>query len=122
MVERFNKTLLNMLGTLKEQQKSDWKSHVASLTHAYNSAVHDSPGYSPYYLMFGRYPRLAIDAFLGIAPTEEKVKSHQDYADKLKNKLKQAYEKASEEARITGKKHKKYYDEKVGHATLEPEV
>ena len=40
MVERFNKTLLNMMGTLPEQQKSDWKAHVPTLTHAYNAAVH----------------------------------------------------------------------------------
>ena len=56
--------------------------------------------------MFGRHPRLAIDAFLGIASTEEKVKSHQDYADKLKKKLKQVYEKFSEEARVAGNKPK----------------
>ena len=54
MVERFNKTLLNMLGTLQEDQKSDWKSHVSTLTHAYNAAMHDSTGFSPYYLLYGR--------------------------------------------------------------------
>ena len=66
MVERFNRTLLNMLGTLTSTQKSDWKSHVSTLCHAYNAAVHDSTGYVPFYLMFGRHPRLAIDAFLGL--------------------------------------------------------
>ena len=35
--ERFNRTLLNMLGTLKEEEKADWSQHVASLVHAYNS-------------------------------------------------------------------------------------
>ena len=42
MVERFNKTLLNMLETRQDHQKSDWKSHVPTLTHAYNAAVYDS--------------------------------------------------------------------------------
>ena len=37
MVERFNKTLLNMLGTLSDKQKKNWKSHVQILTHAYNA-------------------------------------------------------------------------------------
>ena len=63
MAMRFNRTLLNMLGTLEESQKWDWKSHVLTMTHAYNAAVHDSTGF---FLMFGRHPRLAIDAFLGI--------------------------------------------------------
>lgn len=65
MSERYNKTHLNVLGTLFEQQKSDWKSYVSTLTHAYNAAEHESTGYAPFYLMFGRHPRLAIDAFLG---------------------------------------------------------
>ena len=49
MVERFNQTLLNMLGTLEEHQKQDWKSFVAPLVHAYNATRHDSTGFSPYF-------------------------------------------------------------------------
>ena len=66
MCGRFNKTLLNMLGTLSDTEKADWKSHVPTLTHAYNAATHASTGYSPFYLMFGRHPRLSVDAFLGL--------------------------------------------------------
>ena len=119
MVERFNHTLLNMLGTMSEEQKSDWKAHVPSFTHAYNAAVHESTGFSPFYLMFGRHPRLAIDAFLGIRSSEER-KSHQDYVDKLKDRLADAYQDASEEARFKGKKYKRYYDQGVRHSSLEP--
>ena len=32
--ERFNSTLCNMLGTLSEEEKSDWKSHLGCMTHA----------------------------------------------------------------------------------------
>ncbi|MCG8033934.1 MAG: DDE-type integrase/transposase/recombinase, partial [Candidatus Thiodiazotropha taylori] len=117
MVERFNQTLLNMLGTLSNKQKSDWKSHVPTLTHAYNAAVHESTGFSPFFLMFGRHPRLAIDAFLGLSSTEER-KSHQDYVDKLQQRLKIAYERAGEEARRKGKKYKRYYDQNVKFANL----
>ncbi len=117
MVERFNRTLLNMMGTLTDSQKRDWKAHVPSLTHAYNAAVHDSTGYSPFYLMFGRHPRLAIDAFLGISQ-EDTPRSHMDYADQLKCRLDTAYQLASDEARKTGKRYKRYYDTKVKHASL----
>ena len=68
MVERFNKTLLNILGTLVEDsQKADWLSYVAQMVHSYNATRHESTSYSPYFLMFGRHPRLAIDAYLGLS-------------------------------------------------------
>lgn len=50
-VEQFNRTPLNMLGTLEEKQKSKWKEYVKPLVHAYNCTKND--GYSPYELMFG---------------------------------------------------------------------
>ena len=84
MVERFNRTLLNMLGTLTSKQKSDWKSHVSTVCHAYNAAVHDSTGYVPFYLKFGRHPHLAIDAFLGLKISVPQCRTPQDYAGKLK--------------------------------------
>ena len=37
MVERFNQTLLSMLQTLPETKKSNWKSYVNKLTHAYHT-------------------------------------------------------------------------------------
>ena len=118
MVERFNQTLLKMLGTMSEKQKSDWKSRVPILTHANNAAMHESTGFSPFFLMFGRHPGLAIDDFLGIRSSEER-KFHQDYADKLKNRLSDAYKCACEDAAQKGEKCKHYYDKGIRHSVLE---
>lgn len=63
--ERFNQTLLNMLCTLIDEQKSDWKNYISPLIHAYNATKHDTTGYSPHFFMFRWHPRLSIDAFLG---------------------------------------------------------
>lgn len=35
-VETFNQTVLGMLGTLEDKQKSKWKDYVKPLVHAYN--------------------------------------------------------------------------------------
>ena len=89
MVERFNKTLLNMIGTFSETKSSDWKAHVSTLTLTYNSAVHVSAGFSTYYLMFSGQSRLAIDSFLGLHSNNIVSKSKPDYShcDKLKDQL-----------------------------------
>ena len=64
--ERFNSTLCNMLQTLSEHDKLDWKAHLSSMTHAYNCTLHPSTTYSPYFLMFGRQARLPIDFEMGL--------------------------------------------------------
>ena len=112
-VERFNQTLLQMLGTLEESKKSDWKTHVPSLVHAYNSTFHDITGYSPYFLMFGRHPRLAIDAFFGLNPDVLAAKTHTEYVRMLRQRLHFACQKASREAKKSAAHHKSTYDLKA---------
>ena len=120
MVERFNQTLLNMLGTLENHKKEDWKSYVAPLVHSYNATKHPSTGYSPYFLMFGRHPRLAIDAYLGMSlPEESAIVSQDHYATKLKKRLQFAYKVASKEAQKAADRNKANYDLKVREATLD---
>ena len=41
--ERFNSTLINMLGTLPKEKKSEWKNHIGTLVHAYNCARNSAP-------------------------------------------------------------------------------
>ena len=119
MVERFNQTLLNMLGTLQDCQKQDWKSYVAPLVHAYNSTKHDSTGYSPFFLMFGRHPRLAVDARLGLSSPDEPISSRAHYATKLKKRLDFAYKAAARESDKTGQKNKSHYDLGVRNSILD---
>ena len=119
-VERFNQTLLKMLGTLEEYQKGDWKSHVTTLVHAYNATLHNSTGFSPYFIMFGRHPRLAIDAFLGITPDTLSSTKSTEYVRKLRQRLDFAYRKAQEQAKKTGAVYKHHYDETVRSSVLMP--
>lgn len=120
MVERFNQTLLKMLGTLGDSQMADWKAHVPCLVHAYNATHHESTNYSPYFLMFGRHPRLAIDAFLGL-PTDSLTSGmHSEYVSKLRIRLCSAYEKAREYAAKTSTAQKSRFDEKARSSVLVP--
>ena len=111
--ERFNQTLLKMLGTMEEYQKSDWKAHVPTLVHAYNATFHKTTGYSPFFLMFGRHPRLAIDAFLGLSPDAMSSANQTEHVRKLRERLEFAYKTAQEAAKRGTAQHKRYYDLKV---------
>ena len=66
--ERFNSTLINMLGTLPKEKKSEWKNCIGTLVHAYNCTRNSATRFSPYFLKFGRQPHLPINATLGLAP------------------------------------------------------
>lgn len=78
--ERFNRTLLGMLGTLDSDKKSDWPDYVAPLVHAYNCTKHASTAYSPYFLMYGRSPRLPIDVTLGVPTQTDVARPYAAYA------------------------------------------
>ena len=118
--ERFNRTLLGMLGTLPNDKKVDWKSYVAPLVHAYNATCHDTTGYSPYYLMYGRHPKLAIDVQFGLDSDPRRKVPTSDYAKLLRDRLDFAYEKASAGQKAAAKSSKARYDTRAREATLQP--
>ena len=112
--ERINSTLCNMLGTLSDEETSDWKSHLGCMTHAYNCTKHASTTYSPYYLMFGRHPRLPIDVAFGLhKPSCSDHCSKSRYIQKLRRRLNYAHKKASKYSSEQAQKYKTSYDKSV---------
>lgn len=69
--------------------------------------------------MFGRHPRLAVDAYLGLnLPDSPSFSSKEHYATKLKKRLEFAYKVASREAEKSAELYKTRYDSKVREATV----
>ena len=75
---------------------------------------------SPYFLMFGREARLPIDLKLGVAPDTESATSHRRYAQKLRDRLKQAHKLASDMAEKRAAANKARYDGKFRECTILP--
>ncbi len=118
-VERFNRTLLSMLGTLQEKEKTKWRDHVKPLTHAYNCTRNNATGFSPYELMFGRQPRLPIDIAFGLPVKDSSSISHSQYVKNLKSQLRESYQLATKNAKKVADKNKQRFDVRVRESTLE---
>ena len=54
VVERFNRTLLDMLATTTRNHPFDWEDQLPIVCIAYNTSVQASTGYTPFFLMFSR--------------------------------------------------------------------
>uniref|UniRef100_A0A3P9MPA9 Gypsy retrotransposon integrase-like protein 1 n=1 Tax=Oryzias latipes TaxID=8090 RepID=A0A3P9MPA9_ORYLA len=118
-VERFNRTLLAMLRNLPEHAKTDWKASLAKVVHAYNCTRSEATGYAPYFLLFGRQPRLPIDLMFGLT-VKDQSPSHEDYAEKWRTRMTEAYQLASKTAIKEGVRGKSHYDKKIYGAELNP--
>ena len=68
--------------------------------------------------MFGRHPRLAIDAFLGLNSDSLNSTSQTEYIRKLRDRLSFAYQKAREVIKKVGSSHKLNYDSRARSSVL----
>jgi transposase InsO family protein len=87
LCERFNRIFLKMFGTLQSEQKADWKKHIGPIVNAYNCMKQSSTGQSPFYLMFGREPRLPINLVFKTNPDEDKKRIHDRICCKSKKQI-----------------------------------
>uniref|UniRef100_A0A1A8PLB6 Gypsy retrotransposon integrase-like protein 1 n=2 Tax=Nothobranchius rachovii TaxID=451742 RepID=A0A1A8PLB6_9TELE len=118
-VERFNRTLLNMLGTLRDEDKRHWHDYVKPLVHAYNCTKHESTGYTPYELMFGRQPRLPVDLAFNVPLNQRQQQSHSQYVTALKTQLRESYKLATENAAKMAERNKVRYDKHLTESLLD---
>ena len=63
--ERAIQSLLGMLRAFANNQQNNWEEQLECLAYAYNSAVHATTNQTPYFMMFGRKPKMPIDLVLG---------------------------------------------------------
>ena len=87
--ERFNRTLLTMLGTLDQDNKSRWPEYLSPLVYAYNCTKHSTTAFSPFLLMFGRESHLPIDVALGVNSVTSGSGSYPAYI--AKSRLTESY-------------------------------
>lgn len=118
--ERFNRTLLDMLGTLDSKGKSKWSHHIGHLVHSYNCTKNEATGFSPYYLMFGREARMPVDVCFGVSSDGTSHKNYLKYVSDMRRDLRAAYDLAEIMSAKQNRGNKQRYDRKVKFSRLMP--
>lgn len=108
-VDRMKGTLLQMLKTLTERQKSNWKESLNKLMFTYNSTRSEVTGFSSFYLLFGRSPRLPVDLLFGFT-LETGTVDHKEYVKKWKELMQEAYDITTANAKKTANRNKLNYE------------
>ena len=54
-----------LLSKVVSDHQRDWDEHLQKVLFAYRTAIHESTGYSPFLVTFGRSPNLPVDVVLG---------------------------------------------------------
>ena len=117
--ERFNSTVINMLGTLPKEKKSEWKNHIGTLVHAYNCTRNSATGFSPYFLMYGRQPHLPVDVALGLAPCTITEPNTSKFVQKIRECTRWPQKKAEAFQVKEAQRHKCNYNKRSRTAALE---
>ena len=119
-VEHMNQTIICMIGKLEEDGKACWSEHLPELLLAYNATCSAVTGYSPYYLLFGRRPRIPVDyLFPTLRDSPHQTKMEVSVAA-MQKRLKEVFTVAR---RLTSEEVARqchYYDRKAGAVALQP--
>ena len=79
-----------MIGTLPNHTKKNWQKLVSTLVSAYNSTASNATCFSLYFLLYSCQPHLPIDIEFGMTQANISGPTHENYAWKLKARLRWA--------------------------------
>ena len=109
-----------MIGKLEEDKKACWSKHLPELLMAYNATHSAVTGYSPYYLLFGRRPRIPVDyLFPTLRDSPHQTKMEVSVVA-MQKRLKEAFTVAEHLTSEEVAKQCHYYDRKAGAVALQP--
>ena len=109
LVERYNRTLRGMLAKTVERGEKNWDEQIPFVLFAYRASQQSSTQESPFYLLYGRDPRLPTEAVLS-PPKTQMVIDLKEYGAGLCDRMSQAWETARKMVDKAQKRQKRNYD------------
>ena len=115
-----NQTIIHKIGKLEEDRKTCWSEHLPELLLAYNATCPAVMGYSPYYLLFGRRPRIPVDyLFPTLRDSPHQTKMEVSVAA-MQKRLKEAFTVVRHLTSEEVARQCRYYDRKARAVALQP--
>ena len=120
MIERFNRTVAQMLATFVQGKKQSWDEYLPFVMLAYRSTIHESTQCTANELMFGRNLALPIDILTSPTPQAvDKPGCPIVYVEWLKKALEESFEYSRSSLKRAAIRQKRYYDRKAGQGGFE---
>jgi len=115
-LERSHHVLTEYLKT-RINKDDEWDEHISLAMFSYNTSVHESTGYLPYELIFGKIPRTPS----AYPPLEEESDiTYRQYLTNLFNKIQDTQEDAKKHLIRSKERSKRYYDQRLNIRHFEP--
>lgn len=109
-LERVHSTVAKMLSHFVNRHQTNWDELLPCVTMAYNSQEHESTGYSPYELLFGRKMVAPLESDLTIT---ENMDIFDDHIETLRETLREAHEAAGQRKTEARKRNETQYNKKA---------
>src|SRR5271169_1235299 len=117
--ERVHGTLHAVFAKLVSENQKDWDVMVPHITFAYNISIHTVVEHSPYFLMFGREPRIGLDVVMD-TPQPEMSADVDQYVTDFRDRQREAYRLVSELMDCSFISAKRRYDARVKAMNFSP--
>ena len=101
------------------KNQKDWDEFIPLILFAHRTSVLDATGDSPFYVLYGREPRLPIDVKYLPPAADDLSTSVLDYPKRAVEKVELAQILARENLQRAQQKKKDYYDQKTKDAVFE---
>ncbi|UYV74535.1 hypothetical protein LAZ67_12000036 [Cordylochernes scorpioides] len=118
LTERLNRTLVNMISMYVNTDQKNWDEILPFITHAYNTTIQETTGYSPFFLLFGREPMSLLDD--ENIPTDSNMDDYDEYIENYLDKIARTRQVVINNTEKTQERMRRNYDKKHNEKIYEP--
>ncbi|UYV69962.1 hypothetical protein LAZ67_7001332 [Cordylochernes scorpioides] len=118
LTERLNRTLINMISMHVNTYQKNWDEILPFVTHAYNTTIQETTGYSSFFLLFGREPMSLLDD--DNIPIDSNMSDYDKYIENYLDKIAWTRQAVINNTEKTQERMKRNYDKKHNERIYEP--